>query len=514
MDRDECLEELFEELESYSEAGSLDATRFLERLHNEGVLEPLDEDERLRFMGMRCMQGDFDECWRMYLARRKVCVPRTDCLMEDDFNRWRPLSYRRIRDGEYLVEYEPKDDWIRPLPDGLTYHSIIHFDAEDPLKLMLETDLERTGRLLRSLAEEGDPRAAYDLWMNGFDTGGLISLAENSPMAVMDRLKRYEHLQYVSYHDCLLSTESRNGSDDALPPEILEDMLSVRHDYPEMGFVLAAWHYVGWMVARDWDLALRYAVESAEDGFDEAADLVSCMVGHHHPTDGLRPPYISDEKLKEILDDSRSSLNDYGMMCLEQRPYSTPDRMSLQDGIEWRLITNLTSSDCYGFTFDKGHQNDSYGYEDDVMSIRPYDWGSDEFPERAARPNFLFKPTGFNMEWYKYPWRGGEMSENLSLGEIRRIWRLCIDHLITGRTFGPGSTADLLAVEPTVVHVPDDLRDRVVRVCGISDAAEIERISKTSDISVSGYRPDPDGWDQESVDAVIREISSRLGLSG
>ena len=26
------------------------------------------------------------------------------------------------------------------------------------------------------------------------------------------------------------------------------------------------------------------------------------------------------------------------------------------------------------------------------------------------------------------------MSENLSVGEIRRIWRLCIDHLITGRT--------------------------------------------------------------------------------
>lgn len=40
------------------------------------------------------------------------------------------------------------------------------------------------------------------------------------------------------------------------------------------------------------------------------------------------------------------------------------------------------------------------------------------------------------------------MSKNLSVGEIRRIWRLCIDHLITGRTFGEGSTARFLGTEP------------------------------------------------------------------
>ena len=61
----------------------------------------------------------------------------------------------------------------------------------------------------------------------------------------------------------------------------------------------------------------------------------------------------------------------------------------------------------YGETYDKEYENDSGGYEDDVICIRPYDWGFEEEPEMVSRPNLLFKPAGFNMGWYKYPWRGG-----------------------------------------------------------------------------------------------------------
>ena len=81
--------------------------------------------------------------------------------------------------------------------------------------------------------------------------------------------------------------------------------------------------------------------------------------------------------------------------------------MSLQDGLEWRLIMCQTDAGSYGETYDKEYENDSGGYEDDVICIRPYDWGFEEEPELAARPNLLFTPPGYNLGWYKSPGRGG-----------------------------------------------------------------------------------------------------------
>lgn len=45
------------------------------------------------------------------------------------------------------------------------------------------------------------------------------------------------------------------------------------------------------------------------------------------------------------------------------------------------------------------------------------------------KPNFLYKPTGFEIEWYKYPLRDSYMSENLSLPEFRLIIDRCIASL-------------------------------------------------------------------------------------
>ena len=46
-----------------------------------------------------------------------------------------------------------------------------------------------------------------------------------------------------------------------------------------------------------------------------------------------------------------------------------------------------------------------------------------------VKPNFLFKPTGFSIKWYKYPLRDSYMNQNLSLDELKGIIAKCVDSL-------------------------------------------------------------------------------------
>ena len=125
--------------------------------------------------------------------------------------------------------------------------------------------------------------------------------------------------------------------------------------------------------------------------------------------------------------------------------------------------------------------------------------------------NLGFKPSGFNMEWYKYPWRSPMMSENLTLGEIRRIWRLCIDHLLTGRTFEPGPTSRLLEERPARVEVPEALAERAGRVCAMASAQEAVRSRVVCHTSRSTYRGSPDGYDADAAAATIEVLKGRMG---
>lgn len=46
-----------------------------------------------------------------------------------------------------------------------------------------------------------------------------------------------------------------------------------------------------------------------------------------------------------------------------------------------------------------------------------------------VRPNFLHKPSGFQVSWYKYPFRDSYMSEDLSVKEFAKIIDSCIESL-------------------------------------------------------------------------------------
>ena len=43
------------------------------------------------------------------------------------------------------------------------------------------------------------------------------------------------------------------------------------------------------------------------------------------------------------------------------------------------------------------------------------------------KPNFLFKPTGFSIKWYKYLLRDSYMSQNITLDEFRKIVSECVE---------------------------------------------------------------------------------------
>jgi len=47
----------------------------------------------------------------------------------------------------------------------------------------------------------------------------------------------------------------------------------------------------------------------------------------------------------------------------------------------------------------------------------------------TIKPNFLYKPTGFSISWYKYPLRDSYMNHKISVVEFSEIIDKCIDSL-------------------------------------------------------------------------------------
>jgi hypothetical protein len=43
------------------------------------------------------------------------------------------------------------------------------------------------------------------------------------------------------------------------------------------------------------------------------------------------------------------------------------------------------------------------------------------------RHNFIYKPTGFWIDWYKYPFRDSYMSDDLTKEQLKEIWEKCIE---------------------------------------------------------------------------------------
>jgi hypothetical protein len=80
--------------------------------------------------------------------------------------------------------------------------------------------------------------------------------------------------------------------------------------------------------------------------------------------------------------------------------------------------------------------NRTYGevFENEVFAIFPYYWGDctcgDEQNHKAdcfiVKPNFLYKPTGFELRWYKYPLRDSYSNQKITLTGFKKIISACI----------------------------------------------------------------------------------------
>ena len=73
---------------------------------------------------------------------------------------------------------------------------------------------------------------------------------------------------------------------------------------------------------------------------------------------------------------------------------------------------------------------DNYGYSDsgedidnDTFTLRPYYWGEDE--EYAELPNFVYKPNGLEIRWYKYPMRDAYSNMDVDIKTFKNILKKC-----------------------------------------------------------------------------------------
>ena len=97
--------------------------------------------------------------------------------------------------------------------------------------------------------------------------------------------------------------------------------------------------------------------------------------------------------------------------------YHVEPRMEYQEPFARFMYEN--EFDMYGY-----HELTSAGsFETNTFILRPYYWGEDE--DIAALPNFVYKPTGLEISWYKYPMRDAYSNQDVSVETFVEILADC-----------------------------------------------------------------------------------------
>ena len=212
------------------------------------------------------------------------------------------------------------------------------------------------------------------------------------------------------------------------------------HDPEDERFYLDVFRYFGIGCDRDEDSAMRDLLDMARNGSWVAKDMIAYAMGYERDTFRVR---MTDITPKKPSDDPMAGF------------YEVADRHMLQECPEWWLLVMLAQIDEYGNAYDPSRTNPEGGYEDEVLYTRRYNW------DEPGPPMFIFKPSGYAMGWYKYAWREAEQSENLTMGEIRRILRLCIEHIAYGREIPEGTTKELVAMPMYLYDSPEDIAEEL-----------------------------------------------------
>ena len=86
------------------------------------------------------------------------------------------------------------------------------------------------------------------------------------------------------------------------------------------------------------------------------------------------------------------------------------------------------NQDLYFAILEKGFGRDTFiediDFENDVFKISPYKWYVN------IEPNFIHKPSGFKLWWYKYPLRSPEVNFDITHEQFSCILYDCINSVL------------------------------------------------------------------------------------
>lgn len=121
----------------------------------------------------------------------------------------------------------------------------------------------------------------------------------------------------------------------------------------------------------------------------------------------------------------------------------------LQNSSSWHRLLDLCNCDPHGVCLfkDKDEKgkfiNERNGFSCELFEINPYYWGDctcgvtdlySEIREHSGdcpfvHHNFIYHPTGFYIDWYKYSFRSSDMNQDLTIREIEDIFDICSEYL-------------------------------------------------------------------------------------
>ena len=79
--------------------------------------------------------------------------------------------------------------------------------------------------------------------------------------------------------------------------------------------------------------------------------------------------------------------------------------------------------------------NNGHDYENDTFMVRSYDWGLDDEADKRNEYHFWHKPSGFKLQWYKYPLRDPYVNMDISHEQFLDILRDCMHSIHPNFTY-------------------------------------------------------------------------------
>ena len=79
--------------------------------------------------------------------------------------------------------------------------------------------------------------------------------------------------------------------------------------------------------------------------------------------------------------------------------------------------------------------NNGHDYENDTFMVRSYDWGLDDEANKKNEYHFWHKPSGFKLQWYKYPLRDPYVNMDITHEQFLDILRDCTNSIHPNFTY-------------------------------------------------------------------------------